>query len=47
MAKFDKVKTNAEKLGKTEAEKSEKVVIENILIENLVADEENGEDVGL
>lgn len=47
MAKFDKVKTNAEKLGKTEAEKSEKVVIENILIENLVADEENGEDVSV
>ena len=47
MAKFDKVKTNAEKLGKTEAEKSEKVVIENILIENLVADEENVEDVSV
>lgn len=47
MAKFNKVKTNAKKLGKTEAEKREKVVIENILIENLVADEENGEDVSV
>lgn len=40
-----KVKTNASEVAKTEATKSDKMLVENILIENLVPDPNNGEDV--
>ncbi len=42
-----KVKTNASSVAKTEATKSGKMVVENILIENLVPDPNNGEDVSI
>lgn len=47
MAKFDKVKTNASEVAKTEAVKAEKTVVENILIENLIPDPNNNEDVSV